>query len=242
MDGKHVVILKPAKSGSTYLNYKQTFSMVLMAVADAHYKFLYVNVGGQGRISDGGVFAKCKLAEAMEKNTLNFPEPSTLPNAASAVLVPYLVVADDAFPLRPNIMKPFPRRQLSEKERIYNYRLSRACRVVENAFGILANKFRVFKSPIALKQSTVRSIVLATVCLHNFLCEKQLASSNAAADEEDDLDELENSCENSGLQDISAAFGTGRASTDAKVVRNTLVEYFFGAGAVDWQRKYAGLE
>ena len=71
VDGKHVVVLKPAKSGSTFLNYKQTFSVVLMAIVDANYKFLYVNVGAQGRISDAGVSNQCNFSEALQLDTLD---------------------------------------------------------------------------------------------------------------------------------------------------------------------------
>lgn len=48
IDGKHVVIQKPSKSGSTFMNYKHTFSVVMLAIVDSDYKFMYVNVGAQG--------------------------------------------------------------------------------------------------------------------------------------------------------------------------------------------------
>lgn len=115
------------------MNYKQTFSVVLMAVVDANYRFLYVNVGAQKRISDAGVFNECEFAKAMDRNDLHFPQPTTLPG--SDIVMPYVLVADEAFPLRLNIMKPFPRRNISERDRVFNYRLSRARRVVENASG-----------------------------------------------------------------------------------------------------------
>ena len=140
MDGKHIVLKQPKNSGSYYFNYKGTFSLVLLAIVDANYKFLYVDVGCNGRISDGGVFRNSSFSTAMERNVLGIPPPRMV----GSTVLPYVIVGDDAFPLKENLMKPYPFRGLSKERRITNYRISRARRVSENAFGILANRFRVF--------------------------------------------------------------------------------------------------
>lgn len=66
---------------------------------------------------------------------VNTPPPTELPGTANKEH--YVLIADEAFPLQTNLLKPFARRDQEHDmlKKIYNYRLSRACRVVENAFG-----------------------------------------------------------------------------------------------------------
>ncbi|XP_050517740.1 uncharacterized protein LOC126892283 [Diabrotica virgifera virgifera] len=67
MDGKHISIQAPINSGTDFFNYKSFFSIVLFAVVDANYNFIYANVGCQGRISDGGVFNDSYFKGALKK-------------------------------------------------------------------------------------------------------------------------------------------------------------------------------
>lgn len=142
-----------------------------MAICDASYKFLYIDVGSNGRISDGGVFRKTSFNEALINKKLNLPPPRPLPSRNTPVA--FVLVADDAFAVTENIIKPFSQRNMNAIQRIFNYRLSRARRVVENAFGILSARFRVMRSPINLEPSKVTKITLASCALHNYLiCRK----------------------------------------------------------------------
>ncbi|XP_036344851.1 uncharacterized protein LOC118754099 [Rhagoletis pomonella] len=104
-----------------------------MALVDADYKFLFVEVGAYGRESDGGVFARCPLSTAFADNTINFPPPRPLPHESAEM--PFVIVADDAFPLKTYLLKPFSYREQVMSYKIFNYRLSRARNVVENVFG-----------------------------------------------------------------------------------------------------------
>ncbi|XP_031335129.1 uncharacterized protein LOC116165000 [Photinus pyralis] len=168
LDGRHITFRSPKSAGSFYHNYKGDHSLVLLAMADACCKFTYINIGVNGRISDGGVFRDCTLSKAIQNNSLNFPQSRPLPGSSNNV--PYVIVADDAFPLSTRIVKPYPQRGLSHDKKIFNYRLSRARRIIEHAFGILPNRFRVLLNPICLSPNKVEKITLACVALHNYLC------------------------------------------------------------------------
>ena len=142
IDGKHIVIQPPAQCGSLYYNYKHSHSIVLLLVAGADYECIYVDVGTNGRVSDGGVWNKCSLAQKMNDNSLCLPPPKCLPLGKE---VPYVLIGDDAFALKPNFMKPYAQAGLTDAGRIYNYRHSRAHRISENVFGILANLWRLIQ-------------------------------------------------------------------------------------------------
>jgi DDE superfamily endonuclease len=86
---------------------------------------------------------------------------------------PYFIAADEAFPLSPNIMRPYGGRYLSDDKFHFNQRLSRAREVVENTFGILAARWRILHQSIEFKVDRIDQIIKATVALHNFLMDDE---------------------------------------------------------------------
>lgn len=121
VDGKHVCITKPKKSGSIYINYKKTFSIILMAVVDASYKFLYIDVGAAGSEGDAGVWQTTPLRDAILKSKAGLPGQVKVASAPDLLLPPVLV-GDDAFPIGNNLMKPYGGATLTQEQRIFNYR------------------------------------------------------------------------------------------------------------------------
>ena len=178
-DGKHIRLRAPGHSGTEYFNYKGFYSLVLMAFVGPNYEFLFIDVGCQGSLSDGGIFRRTKLCEKLENNTLNIPGAKALPQNPDPIFedttyvkVDHYFVCDDAFSLDRHIMKPYAKRQLTDEQRIFNYRLSRARRISENAFGILAVRFRVLYSMLCIAPERATSVVLACCALHNMLLKK----------------------------------------------------------------------
>ena len=140
--------------------------MILLALVDADYKFLWVNVGASGSSSDAQIFNPSKLKRRIENGTLGLPPPE--PCGPGGPNVHYLL-GDDAFDLMPWLVKPYSRRQLTREERVANYRISRGRRVVENSFGILVKTFRALLTTMEQRPKVVSDIVLTCVVLHNML-------------------------------------------------------------------------
>ena len=81
MDGKHIPIKCPKGDGSTFFNYKGFHSIVLLGLVDSDYKFTFIDVGCQGRISDGGVFRNTELYNRLVSDELNLPDLMELPQS-----------------------------------------------------------------------------------------------------------------------------------------------------------------
>lgn len=171
IDSKHIRIKCPWHSGSMYYNYKQFFSIVLQAVADANCKFLTIEVGAYGKQSDGGIFNSSQTYFLLKSNRFNLPALKLLPD--SDIQFPFYIVGDEAYPLTEYLLRPFPRRQLTQENENFNYRLSRARRCVECAFGILVSKWRILTKSIETTPSSAENIVKCVCLLHNIIIDRE---------------------------------------------------------------------
>lgn len=221
IDGKHVQMKAPAHSGSLYYNYKHHFSIVLLAVVDANGKFLIVDVGSHGSCSDSSIFTDTAFYNLLQKKKLGLPQPDKIPN--TDIELPHVFVGDEAFALTPNMMRPFPRRQLNHEKRIFNYRLSRARRQVECSFGIASSMWRVLRKPMEVDPDFATDIVKAVCILHNYVQEEGLQGQN--------LPLTDNEGE---WEDFPTA--NARPAKDGISVRDAFMSYFVStAGSLSWQ-------
>ena len=122
IDRKHIAMKKSKKSSSDCYNYKGFFSLVLLALVDTDYRFLWVNVGSSGSSSDAQIFNRSNFRENIEDGSLELPAPEPLGEGGPDLH--YFLLGDDAFALMPWMVKPYSRRQLTREERIANYRIS----------------------------------------------------------------------------------------------------------------------
>ena len=238
LDGKHVRVYAPQNSGTLYYNYKTYFSIPLLALVDADYRFLWVDLGGLGHMSDAQIFNQSDLCHNLDSGNASLPAPCPLTDhPEDKEDVPFFIVADDAFALKPHVQKPFNRRKMDPRQKVFNYRLSRARRVVENAFGVMAMRFRIFMRPIETRTENTLLTIKAAVTLHNILMKKDPLPARVYDRESENGDLVEGEwrqliCWKEGPTDARL----GRAGGAGLRVREQLAD-FFGSpqGAVPWQ-------
>lgn len=119
-----------------------------------------------GSISDGGVWANTEFAQDLQNAAVDLPTPKPLPGRD--VPFPYIFVGDEAFPLTTYLMRPYPgktRSGLTEEMHIFNYRLSRTRRKIENAFGILTARWQILQKPLRMSVENSEMLINLGTCV-----------------------------------------------------------------------------
>lgn len=202
----------------------------MLAICDANYKFLVVDIGAEGRQSDGGIFKKSSIGQALINGEADLPPAKQISEDSS--VLPHVLIGDEAFPLTTFLMRPYPGRSgLTVDEKIFNYRLSRARRMIESTFGIFVSQWRIFRKPIIANVENVHKIIEACVCLHNFI---RNADNNADENYELELNDYDPITNSGGMRNVSR-LGSNTHSREAARVRDQFMMYFNEEGVVDWQ-------
>ena len=167
IDGCHIPVAAPVEFHSDYYNRKGWFSVILQGVADHKYRFIDIYTGWPGSVHDARVFANSPI---YKRGT----EKSLFSNRVELVRdkhIPIVLLGDSAYPLLSWVMKPFPHNcALSDSQKLYNYHLSKARIVIENAYGRLKARWRCLKKGLDVKPENATIIISACCVLHN-VCE-----------------------------------------------------------------------
>ncbi|EYB86419.1 hypothetical protein Y032_0279g1197 [Ancylostoma ceylanicum] len=167
MDGKHIGIKKPARSGSAYWNYQHYYSIILLALCDCDYRIMCFDIGAPGRAGDAGVFRRSAIRRYLDRNDDLFPPTRNLGNVGA---VQYHILVDGGFGQGHRFVRPYTQAEASTPEkRRFNSKLSGARRMVESTFGILAQRFQILQTCIALAPERAARLVTSLMILHNLL-------------------------------------------------------------------------
>lgn len=214
---------------------------MLLGICNAEYMFTFVDIGAYGRRSDGGIFKDSKMGQKFNSKEMNVP--ALEPLSPGGLSLPYVLVRDEAFQLTDYLLRPYPGKGgLNDERNIYNYRLSRARRTIENTFGILVSQWRILKRPITCGMEKTISIVTAVVCLHNWIRRRDIGENeyvtSTLIDQEDDNGFVPGSwrdrMDNSALVNITQC-GSNNSSRRAMQIREEFCKYFNSEGAIPWQ-------
>ncbi|CAF3068258.1 unnamed protein product [Rotaria sp. Silwood2] len=169
IDGTHIAVEPPIGEETDYYNYKKHHSIILLAVVESNLKFTYVNVGAPGRCNDAFVYGRSTLYEILQG--LDYAQYHLTIN--NTRIQPH-IIADSAFPLSRNLMKPFIERiGMPPNQSLFNFRLSHCRSTVERAFGHLKNRFRSIHKKMEYNIEHIKIIIKATCVLHNICIKSQ---------------------------------------------------------------------
>ena len=166
IDGSHIPISAPCQLRTDYYNRKGWYSVVLQSLVDDKYRFMDMYVGWPGSVHDARVFANSDLYHLGRTGTL-FPKRTL---ELDGVDVPVVILGDSAYPLMSWLLKPFAFGTTSMEQQSFNYRLSRARMVIENAYGRLKGRWRCLLKRLDVHVNNVPVVVAACCTLHN-ICE-----------------------------------------------------------------------
>lgn len=113
--------LRSSRSGSLFFNYIKYCSILLMAIADAQYRLVVVDIGAFGCSNDLRVFKNSAMGRRLYSGNFSIPSPRLLPRSEGPPM-PFVLVSDEAFQMCGNLVKPYSSRGLNYRKRIFNYR------------------------------------------------------------------------------------------------------------------------
>lgn len=170
-------------------------------------------------------YSESTIWKKINEGSLNIPKARPL-HATLQKEMPYVFVGDEAFPLSTNLLRPYGGTHLDNTKKIFNCRLSRARRYDECAFGILANKWRIFYRPLDVHPRHGHRNCKSVCSITNFVREKDGLN----------FEDIQNAIDNPMQQGLQ--IGNPRGGPIANDIRSECANYFVStAGMVPWQNE-----
>lgn len=261
IDGKHFRIKCPNQSGSLYFNYKEFYSIVMLAIVDAEYKFIAIDVGSYGREGDAGKFRLrfSFCAYVLKQNGLflilllllyfytgiyqkssfgkliqngQFNIPPPVELPLSNLKLPHVIIGDEAFALHENLMKSYPRPEALKNRSIAIYNY-RHCR----ARRTTENSFGILCAFFRIFFNPIATNpdttdkIITAACILHNI----LRDSKVLAPQQTNIND-EMPLPTNNLIPIHGA--SGRPNLNGINVRNSFKEYFNNIGSVSWQNDF----
>lgn len=252
IDGKHVRIKAPKNSGSTFFNYKDFHSVVMLALVDADNKFVAVDIGSYGREGDAGkciitmnvifnfsdktnfilgIYLKSRFGQKIQKKEFTIPPPQPLPGMN--ILVPYVILGDEAFALHEHLMKPYPRNQSVAdklKQSIIIIDFPELAGQLKTPLALFVHFFEYFFSQLLrIRKPCTDKLIMCACILYNLLREANILPTSTNSAEKYSLP-TENL--------LPLIHNNVRGANIAVQIRETFKTYFNGPGAVPWQEQH----
>ena len=143
--------------------------MLTSLVCHKNYRFTDVYIGQYGSGNDRGVLKNSEMLKKIWEWYFWYTLANKIPKIEKDLPFYKVLNRDKIFPLKFWLQRPFPSPLDDKSKKKINYRLPRARRTIKNISHIFAARWRIFRQPIKAETETVQLIVLASVCLHNFL-------------------------------------------------------------------------
>lgn len=184
IDGSHIRINRPAKNQEEYCNRKGFHSVLLQAIVNHRKMFIDVVCGEPGSLHDSRMLKRSSIYHKGQESNL---------------FGKYFLLGDSAYPSLKWLVPPFKDNgNLTENEKLFNYRHS-CCRIIiEHAFGLLKQRFRRLKKFYNLDIELIKKCIMAACILHNMCIlkndtaelENDVQDQNRYLNKEDDEQEL----------------------------------------------------
>ena len=171
IDGNHLPIKCPSgrqEAMKQYYNFKNFYSVVLLGLVDANYRFIWASLRAPGNTHDSTCFQSTSLwGDITSRKTL----PGQVVEV-NGIEIPPIILGDGAFPWQSWMMKPHGDAVLTQEKAYFNFCLSQARVVTEGAFSKLKGRFWVLHRKCKSSKETAKIMGLACVVLHNLCIDK----------------------------------------------------------------------